>query len=699
MRVGIDLGTTYCAIAYVDPATGKAKIIKNAEDSSITPSVLYFAPDGQILHGEEAKSYVEEGSDRTVNYFKYHMGDPDYSVYQNGKEYTATDLSAELLKGVVREAEDRLGENIYDAVITVPAYFDHIRREATKDAGRKAGLNVHCVINEPTAAVFAYGINGKGTNQTVLVYDLGGGTFDVSIAKIKDDEIEVLGTDGDHQLGGKNWDDALADYLADQFYNEFEIDIASDMEMNIMMQAIAENTKKQLTAKHSHKAVIQYQGCKGVYEVTEEIFEDITAYNLNRTKDIINKLMAELKINWSDIEGVLLVGGSTRMRQVKKYLTQMCGKPPMSGVNVDEAVALGAAIRANIDMNGQLILGGAQERFSIGSSPARPDFSIAGAKKISDATAHSMGMVAVSQDGTRFVNSIMIGKNSRIPSEVTKQYELGMSRHEENRLEVYMLQGEEEEFTFPLNCSVLGKYVFTGLEMGESRTEKLDVTFSYDENNIVNVSAKQSRTGKALNLHIEPVDDDMSWVTGDPKDRMKGSAAKADMSVLLAIDLSGSMSGNRLEEAKKAAISFVKEFDKDYTEIGLINFSDKCVLYQPLTRKERQLISKINGWKINDNNLGYGNAAEPFTVAYDTLRKDKNPVRYLVVLTDGYWSYEDRAVEAAKRCHKNGIEVIALGFGQANKTFLDKIASRKDFASFTDLSKLENVLTGIAKIM
>ena len=701
MRVGIDLGTTYCAIAYIDPKNGQAKVIKNSEGKPITPSVLYFDPDGTILHGEEAKAYVKEGSECTANYFKYHMGDPEYSVFQNGREYTAIDLSAELLKGIVREAEDAIGENIYEAVITVPAYFDHFQRQATMQAGQQAGLQVLSIISEPTSAVFAYGIHGKGTNQTVLVYDLGGGTFDVTIARITDDEIEVLGTDGDHQLGGKDWDDALSNYLADQFLEEFDIDISADVEMNIMMQAIAENTKKQLSEKHSSRAAVNYQGHKGVYEVTEEKFEEITSYNLNRTKDIIQKLLGELDMGWAEIDGVLLVGGSTRMKQVKDYLTQMCGRPPMQGVNVDEAVALGAAIRANIDLDGNLAEPEARGPLMLGGSASapKPAFSIAGAKRIKDATAHSMGMIAVSKDEKAFVNSIMVKKNSSIPTEVTKPYELGISKHQENRLEVYMLQGEEEELTYPLNCVVLGKYVFTGIKGGAGRTEKINVTFAYDANNIVQVSAVQERTGTSLDLHIEPVEEDMSWVLEDPKERQRAASGQPDMSVLLAIDLSGSMAGNRLREAKRAAISFVEQFDLDYTQIGLINFSDRSVLYQQLTRDKDLLIRRIQAWDINADNLGYGNSAEPFALASSTLAGCLEDVRYLVVLTDGYWSHEGKAVQLAKKCHKEEIEVIALGFGSANKKFLDEIASRKDFASFTELSQLETALTGIAKIM
>lgn len=704
MRVGIDLGTTYCAISYVNPATGKAEVIKNKEGNPITPSVLYFDDDGTILHGDDAKVYLEEGSEKTANYFKYYMGDPSYSIERNGKTYTAIDLSAELLKGVVKEAEEEMGENIYEAVITVPAYFDHHMRTATMEAGKKAGLNVLNIISEPTAAVFAYGIHGKGTNQTVLVYDLGGGTFDVTIARITDDEIAVLGTDGNHRLGGKDWDDALAGYLSDQFEEEFDIDLNDDPEMTTLLQALAENTKKQLTSKQNHKVTITYQGHKGVYTVSQETFDDITEYNLNITKDVINKLFGELNMSWSEIDGVLLVGGSTRMPQVKRYLTEMCGRPPMSGVNVDEAVALGAAIRANIDADGRvqesvkMFFGGAQRRFTLGAAESsKPKFLIAGAKRIKDATAHSMGMIAVNKDMTKYINSIIVPKNSEIPSTVTKPYELGVSKRGDNRLEVYMLQGEEESLTYPLNCTVLGKYVFTGIQVGNERKEIIDVTYEYDENNIVNVSAVQKSCGKKLDLHIEEVEEDMSWVIEDPRERMK--SIQPEMAVYLAIDLSGSMSGKGLAEAKKAAIGFVKEFDLSYVQVGLINFSNRTIVYQKLTDDERRLINKINSWDINQGGLGYGNDAEPFSTAnYELARSDKD-VKYVVVLTDGYWSCENKAISEAKKLHKLGIEVIAVGFAGAKKAFLDKVASRSDFSSFTNLNDLSSTLSGIAKVM
>ena len=308
-----------------------------------------------------------------------------------------------------------------------------------------------------------------------------------------------------------------------------------------------------------------------------------------------------------------------------------------------------------------------------------------------------MGMIAVNKEETAYVNSIMIKKNSEIPSTVTSSYELNVSSKAENRLEVYMLQGEEERLTYPLNCTVLGKYVFTGIVLGNQKTEKVDVTYSYDENNIVQVTAAQSRCGKELELHIEPLEEDMSWVVEDPKSHMQ--SVQPEMAVYLAIDLSGSMYGESLEEAKNAALSFINEFDLSYVDVGLINFSERSIVYQELCNDYKLLVKKIFSWSVNADGLGIENYAEPFSTANRALRDVSKDVKYLIVLTDGYWSYEDVAIREAKALHRQGVEVIAIGFGDAKESFLNKVASRKDFASLTDLEHLQMTLTGIAKIL
>ena len=246
IRVGIDLGTTFSAVARINPETGKPVVIKNSFGSAITPSVLCFEKNGNILFGEDAKNMQAIGDTNTAAFFKRSMGKDLYSVDFLGKSYSATDLSAILLKKLKEEAEQQIGDKIDSAVITVPAYFTHKERAATIEAGKKAGLDVIAIINEPTAAAFAYGLNKKDTEQTVLIYDLGGGTFDVTLARIASNEIDILGSDGDHELGGKDWDDCVARYLANEFDEKYGIDVSDDPEMVASLLVTAENVKKQL---------------------------------------------------------------------------------------------------------------------------------------------------------------------------------------------------------------------------------------------------------------------------------------------------------------------------------------------------------------------------------------------------------------------------------------------------------------------
>jgi molecular chaperone DnaK len=392
IRVGIDLGTTFSAIACIDEQTGKLNVIKNCFGSAITPSVLCFEPNGNILYGEDAKNMQAVGDTNAVAFFKRSMGKDMFSVEIFGKTYNATDFSAIFLEKIKKEAESQIGEAIDAAVITVPAYFTHKEREATIKAGKRAGLDVLAIINEPTAAAIAYGLTGKEVEQTVLIYDLGGGTFDVTVARINKDEIDILGSDGNHELGGKDWDDCIARYLATEFQEQYDIDLSEDKEMVASLMVTAENVKKQLTAKDTVRVPITYQNIKANIEITEDLFESISQFLLGTTKELTENSLTSLDLSWNEIDGVILVGGSTRMRMVHKYVEKMSGKQPLSGVNVDEAVALGAAIRANIDDKGNVVplLGGILHRSQTSN------LCIKGAKAISDVTAHSLGMISIS---------------------------------------------------------------------------------------------------------------------------------------------------------------------------------------------------------------------------------------------------------------------------------------------------------------
>lgn len=690
IRVGIDLGTTFCVVARIDPNTGKPAVIKNSFGSATTPSVLCFEKDGTVLFGEDAKNRQYAGDTKAIGFFKRSMGKDMFSVDILGKTYNATDLSAILLQKLKEEAEQQIGEKIDAAVITVPAYFTHKERTATIEAGKRAGLDVIAIINEPTAAALAYGLNEKSDDQTVLIYDLGGGTFDVTISRINKDEIRILGSDGNHELGGKDWDDCIARYIASEFFEKYNVDLSEDPEMAASLLVTAERVKKQLTSKDVVKIPITYHSIRGMVEITEEIFESISQFLMGTTKDVTERLMDSVKMTWDQIDGVILVGGSTRMRMIQKYVREMSGKEPLGGVNVDEAVALGAAIRANITEKGDAIpvIGGFFDRTK------KSAISIKGAKSVTDVTAHSLGMISISPDGEEYINSIIIRKNTKIPASNTRSFKL-RTRAKYNELEVYVLQGEYKR---PLDNTIINKYVISKIEKTSLPNSIIEVTYKYTANGVIEVSAVQKETKKKLPIKIEPVPEDMSWTDLSPKDNISGIEMPS-VDVLLAIDLSGSMVGEPTQKAMKAMEDFVNQMNSKYTRIGIIAFADITkVILQPTD--DFKLVHKtIAG--LESVYVGSGNIAEPFTSAYSVLSggllNQEGGIKYIVVLTDGMWINITDAISAANKCHKAGIEIMALGFGSADYEFLKKIASTDKFASITELSNLEGSFSKIAQ--
>lgn len=690
IRVGIDLGTTFSAVARINEMSGKPEVIKNSFDSPITPSVLCFEENGRILFGEDAKSMQGMGNTNAVAFFKRNMGNDQFCVEFFGKTYNATDLSAIFLRSLVKEAEQSCGEKIDSAVITVPAYFTHKERQATIEAGKRAGLEVIAIINEPTAAAFAYGLNEKDTEQTVLIYDLGGGTFDVTIARINKEKIDILGSDGNHELGGKDWDDCIARYLTNQFNEKYGVDLSEDDEMVASLLVTAESVKKQLTSKDEVTIPIVYKDIRGSVSITEQLFEDISDFLIGATKELTNNLIESIGLSWSDITGAILVGGSTRMRMIRNYVRDMSGKEPLAGVNVDEAVALGAAIRANIDDAGKSVT-----PTLMGMLGGKKNVNVIGAKEVSDVTAHALGMIVVSEDGERYENSVIIPKNTSIPVTMTRLYNF-RTRSQDNELEVYVLQGA---YTRPLDNTIIDKYTITKIEKTSQNPSVIEVSYKYTSNGVVDVSAIQKDTGKTLPIRIEKVPDDMSWTDGSPKEQM-AAMTPPEVEVILAVDLSGSMSGNPVAKAQDAMKGFVKELKPEFTKIGLLAFADRTKMVVKPTNDFKKVIRGIEDIEVGD--VGICNGAEPFTDTFNEMKisrfdKNKDKIRYLVVLTDGVWDNPHSAIKEAKKCHSEGIEVIALGFGGADERFLRQIASTDEFASLTNLSELTGSFSKIAQ--
>lgn len=672
---GIDLGTTFSAIAVITE-TGRPEIIKNAEDESLTPSVICFLGE-EIIIGKEAKLLQSMGEGNVVSFFKRVMGNANWIFSAGENIYTPIDLSALLLRKLKEDAEVKLKETITHAVITVPAYFSDLQRRNTIDAGEKAGLKVLGIINEPTAAAIAYGIDKKNEGS-YLVYDLGGGTFDVSLVRIDSNNIEVLATAGNHELGGKDWDDAILRFISARFQEEYGHDpITENLTFNDLLVR-AEKAKKALTASSRTSITISSRGITGNYILTRDIFQQITANLMEMTTNLVEQVLADVKLNWNNLSGTLLIGGSTRMPMVVQYIMDKSGKPPFTDINVDEAVALGAAIQAGIIFNSQ----------QPGLPQSKNSAALPKAKIIKDVTSHSLGLIAISEDRSRYINSILIPRNHPIPFREIKQYQFNTRDNGPNDMEVFITQGESIR---PLDCAFLGKYRFLNIPHNpDGGKATLDISYEYDRNNVVQVSAIEKRTGVSLKYLIEAIKEDMHWLDEPPG----ASKLNEHLSVLIAIDLSGSMGGTPLEKAREAALGFVEQINLNCSSIGLIAFADQVKVPVSLSQDTSIIKSGIKSLRIGL--VGGGTNAEPFTKTLE-LYEDKKGTKVLVLLTDGVWNDQVEAIRRAKICHENGIEIVAIGFGGADDSFLKQVASSETGAFLTDLNNLTQSFDRVAQ--
>lgn len=665
MVVGIDLGTTNSEIAYIDEYN-KPVVIPNKDGNNITPSVICF-DDASTIIGEEAKELQALGTYDVAAFFKRQMGDETFTFYANGIDYTATELSGMILKKLKDDAEFFLGKKISDAVITVPAYFKEKERQATIDAGKKSGLNVLQVINEPTAAAVAYGLKNS-SNQTILVYDLGGGTFDVTIMKIQKNVIKILNSTGDHHLGGKDWDDKIIAYLAQQFEEEFGVDPLQDSESVADLLIRAEEAKKQLTKRMSTNISISYDGMKGRYTLNRDIFDDLTADLMERTVSLTQQALDDIGLNFSDIDNILLVGGSTRMPMVHSFIEERFSKKPLIGVNVDEAVALGATI--------------------VAYDSCKPKFSLGG-QKIKDVTNHSLGMIAINEDNTKYVNSFILPKNQEVPCMEEKTFTHRVSKTTLNKLEIFLTQGEDR---IPDGVDYLGMYVVDNIPYEKSGIVNILIKYEYDISGVVNVNAYVG--SKKLPIQKQPLPYDVPSKFMQPPEIEILEMVPEFTTVYLAFDISYSMDGTPLIEAKKAAKGFVEGMNLDYSAIGLIVFSDKVKISLNASQKENKIYEAID--KITVGETGCCNDVDPFNKIYELLEKEDDR-KFALVLADGRWSYQSKAISEAKKCHSADIDIVAIGFGGADESFLTEIASSKEGSIFTTEEGLVETFSTIAQ--
>ena len=682
--VGIDLGTTNSVVASRN-AYGRPEVIANREGANITPSVIYFGTEPPAV-GQEAKEWARLGNDEVASFFKPHVGSPNYSLRFQGKDYSATDLSALVLKRLKEDAEAKLGQEVDRAVITVPAYFADAQRKATIEAGQAAGLRVLRIINEPTAAALAYGLQKSGKDETVLIYDLGGGTFDVTVARITAEEIAVLATAGDHDLGGKNWDDRIATFLSEKFAGETGVDPLDDpLALNEVLVR-SEQAKWALSERASTRVTLQVGSERRTYELTRADFESMTFPLMDRTRTLTEEALAEAKLTWKQLAGVLLVGGSTRMPMVRSYVTRMAGTAPRAGVNVDEVVALGAAIQASMEEGLDVL--DATPRFTIGGNSA-PAFRLPGARRVVDVMSHSLGAVAVSEDGACYVNDLVIHRNLPIPAKNSRPYVHATHGGANTKLEVYLTQGESAA---PLDCSFLGKYVFSGIHPTDHEVT-VDVNVSYDVNGVVQVEAVQRDTGQTLGMTVEPVPDDLSWL-GRAPDFSPVQSAPDPLTIFLLIDVSASMAGHPWLEAQSAAREFLEKCDFTTTEVGLIAFSDQVTLMTDSTNHVRRIQAAVNRLEADSTT----NLTEALELVKGRLI-NINGIRYVVILTDGFPDAPESAVEQADGLKAMGVEIVAIGMGAADVEYLRRLSSTEAGTIFARQGELVGTFGHIARVI
>ena len=653
----IDLGTTNSAVAVINPDTLRPEIIKNSQGGHTLPSVVLFLGQDRtledILIGQDALDNAWQNPDGLVRHIKRNMGDRDFKLSFFGKTYSPVDISALILKQLKADAEEVLGYSVQEAMITVPAYFDDWQRKDTIEAAKQAGLTVNTwgIINEPTAAAIHYGIDRVHGTRNVMIYDLGGGTFDVTILNVTGNVLAVKSTAGSAELGGQDWDGVLAEMIREAFSGQFGLDLSDDLMANVKLEAAAERYKIELSQRQKVTVLFSHEGHNLRYEVTRTAFEEKTAYLLEQTGTKMEDALACAEMTWQDIDEIILAGGSTRMPAVREYIAGKIGKPPQATVNPDFCVALGAAQRSGET-------GGIQVR---------------------DVTAHALGMVALHEGS--YVNSIIIPKNTEIPVSQSKVFDNPYDDMTE--LDVKLLQGESRD---PELCTLLKKHTFTGIQPMPKGQEKIEVTFSYSKNGTVEVFAKDLNTNNIL----EHTETEISILQLEPS----GPTVKRETgfsNIALILDCSYSMEGEDFRNAKKAAKDFLKNTIEKRGNIqvclitigGDSNHDTKLVV--PFTNRVSKVASVIGELEVG----GSTPMDRSIDIAISAFEGQKGR-SLMVIVSDGMPNNKSSALNAAEKASEKGFECSTIGIGSGDHNeFLEQISTMSHFGDLasSDLQK------------
>ena len=546
--IGIDLGTTNSCVAVMEG--GKPTVITNAEGMRTTPSVVAFTKTGERVIGEPAKRQAVTNAEKTIASIKRHMG-TDYKVQIDGKAYSPQEISAMILQKLKSDAENYLGEKVTEAVITVPAYFNDAQRQATKDAGKIAGLDVKRIINEPTAAALSYGLDNE-EEQKIMVYDLGGGTFDVSIIEIGDGVIEVLSTAGDNKLGGDDFDNVITQYMLDEFKKQEGVDLSTDKMAMQRLKEAAEKAKKELSSATTTNINLPFitataEGPKHFdMNLTRAKFDELTAHLVERTAGPVNSALNDAGMTASELSKVLLVGGSTRIPAVQDKVQQLTGKEPFKGINPDECVAIGASVQ------GGKLAGDAG----------------AGDILLLDVTPLSLSIETMGGVATR-----LIERNTTIPTKKSQIF--STAEDNQSAVDINVVQGERQ---FARDNKSLGRFRLDGIAHARRGVPQIEVTFDIDANGIVNVSAKDLGTGKEQHITItagsnmsdedidKAVKEAAEFEAADKKRKEAIDARNEADSIVFQTEKALEEAGDKVDATEKAAVEADLKELKDLVE-------------------------------------------------------------------------------------------------------------------------------------